>query len=224
MPHNTSTQNVLDLNKGGYSKRAYGPTEDLIEIVETQLIGLDIDFDSMVGVGLSGHLVLPIVARYFDVPFFAVRKPEDRNHELNGNTGRGSIGKRWILVDDVVTTGATVKLARQAVSDAVSKFNFRTTFVGTVCYEPLWNASGEFVTPEMIRKSVKRIEFEGEYIYVDGTHYQTVYDNLEHYLTVNVFTAAQRTMAYFQTAYPEWDRDTLAIIVAEAERVLRTHY
>jgi hypothetical protein len=178
----------------------------------------------MVGVGLSGLLVIPILARHFEVPFFAVRKPGDQNHEIRGNTGRGSIGKRWILVDDVVTTGATVRLARQAVSDAVSKYNFRTTYVGALCYEPFSNSAGEFVTPDMKRKSVKEIKFEGEYIYVDGSHYQAIYDNLEHYLSINLFSATTRTYNFIRTAYPDWDVDEVAIMIAEAERNLRKYY
>src|SRR3954471_24570942 len=69
------TSKILDLTGFSYSKPAYQYcTEELIENAETQLYGHNVDFDSMVGIGLSGILVLPLLARHFNVPFFACRR------------------------------------------------------------------------------------------------------------------------------------------------------
>ena len=178
------TSDKLTFGKS-YFDQAFGDVDSLIENAETQLIGLDIKFDSMVGIGLSGLLVLPILARHFDVPFLALRKPNVESHDTDmwggtnfvGQFGRGTIGKRWILVDDFVSTGTTMRNAETRVKAGIKAENpdFRTKFVGCYCYGSNYGESyGKFVYPNLERGYVVKIDVDGEPYYVNGEIFRVV--------------------------------------------------
>lgn len=65
----------------------------------------DVDFDTIVGTGFSGGVVVPSLAMALGKDFLLVRKDGDDSH----HSGRllGSLGKRWIFVDDFVASGRT---------------------------------------------------------------------------------------------------------------------
>lgn len=87
-----------------------------------------VKFDTLVGTGFSGGLVVPALAQRLGVNFLLVRKPGDNSH----HTGRlvGKLGHRWIFVDDFVSSGET----RARVQKAVSQANVSTTYVGDYLY------------------------------------------------------------------------------------------
>jgi orotate phosphoribosyltransferase-like protein len=106
----------------------------------------DVEFDTMIGTGLSGALVIPSLARAMEKSFAIVRKPNDSQHAQSSIEGK--IGKRWIFVDDLVDSGSTKK----RVIDTVSKTQCRiynrhnrlnesiplgdlTTYVGCYMYQ-----------------------------------------------------------------------------------------
>lgn len=65
------------------------------------------DFDTLVGVGVSGAVVVPTLARLLGVDFAIVRKENDGSH--GWNKVEGVVGKKWLFVDDLVSSGATVR-------------------------------------------------------------------------------------------------------------------
>jgi hypoxanthine phosphoribosyltransferase len=82
------------------------------------------DFDTMVGTGLSGALVVPTLARATKKLFAIVRKDDDllSHHETKVE---GTIGERWIFVDDFVSSGATLRRVVQAIRRQVDGYNQR---------------------------------------------------------------------------------------------------
>jgi hypoxanthine phosphoribosyltransferase len=200
-----------------YSPEAYEQNPDtLIANAETQLLGLDIEFDSMVGIGMSGMLVLPLLARHFDVPFLALRKPGESSH-MRYAIAHGTIGKKWILIDDFVETGATVALARSLVTKA-TEGRFVTTYQGTYCYGKLFNVSnGEFYLPNGKPKSVVRCEIGDEVYYVPSGEF----DHLKkHYLhmvekTKDKEFSKGESVEYATDRFPNLDSDVIAIILTQ---------
>jgi len=113
-------------SKASYMGKAFGPLDVLIAHAKQVLRGRD--FDTMVGRGLSGALVVPVLARAMNKHWAIVRK-DDGSH--SSRKVEGTIGGRWIFVDDFVAGGST----RAAVRRAVAGLCLPTEFVGTYQYE-----------------------------------------------------------------------------------------
>lgn len=96
-----------------------------------------VDYDTLVGTGFSGGIVVPALALALEKDFVLVRKESDDSHHGRGRL-MGRLGKRWIFVDDFVGSGATRRYAIDKINDA--RFNtfspepIETTFVGTYLY------------------------------------------------------------------------------------------
>lgn len=186
-----TTTSVIELNSGGYFNLAFDSEADLIANAERTLNGLNIDFDSMAAIGMSGHMVLPLLARHFGVPFMAIRKPGVNCHDDHGigQYGRGAIGRRWILVDDFVCTGATVETARRQVDAAIEQHNqntinkFDSEFVGVYCYSKRYGDMnpGHFTYPDYTRKGVAVIDVDGDDMIVDANSYRFILRKIELY-------------------------------------------
>lgn len=102
-------------------------------------------YDTMIGTGLSGALVVPVMAKYFDKNWAIVRKPSDSNHaEYNIE---GSIGPSWIFVDDFISSGATLVRVFEAMEAHIEQYaslierygsygekGIETKYVGTLSY------------------------------------------------------------------------------------------
>jgi hypothetical protein len=91
-----------------------------------------VDFDTVVGTGISGTLAAQMFARAMGINFAIVRKGGDGSHSYN--PVEGNVGRRWVFVDDLICSGAT----RQRVRDAMELFSeqndFKTTYVGDYLY------------------------------------------------------------------------------------------
>lgn len=88
----------------------------------------NVDYDTMVGTGLSGALVVPGLARALGKYALIVRKPRDGSHACS--TAEGKLGDRWVFVDDFISTGAT----QGRVLDKIADLAPEVEFVGTFCY------------------------------------------------------------------------------------------
>jgi orotate phosphoribosyltransferase len=113
-----------------------GAFEDLAEV----------DFDTMVGMGLSGALVVPVLARALGKHWVIVRKEGVKSHSTFSRLA-GELGQRWIFVDDFVGVGGTRAEVMKAITEDVERHNgyayegdhFETTYVGTYMYaRGLW--------------------------------------------------------------------------------------
>ena len=92
-----------------------------------------VSFDTMIGQGLSGSLFIPALARSMKKHYFIVRKEGENSHASYG-VGEGRIGRRWLFVDDFISTGRT----RETVASKVYEFCldecWTTQFVGSYLY------------------------------------------------------------------------------------------
>jgi hypothetical protein len=163
----------------GYFDAAFDDADSLISKAEITLRGLQIDFDSMVAIGLSGHLVLPLLARHFGVPFLALRKPGVESHDTygGGRFGRGTIGRRYIIVDDFVCTGNTIRNVQQRIADAVQYccIPFTPEYVGTYTYAKFASKkAGTFHFANGKQVHPYKIKFAGEVVYVNEDHFSEI--------------------------------------------------
>lgn len=114
-----------------YLRSAFKPTEVLVQNAVQTLEG--VEYDTMIGSGTSGLLVIPLLARALKKEFAIVRKPNDSSHrEVDIE---GTIGGKWIFVDDFVASGATRTRVKTAVEEAQRKLDFTSEFLGTYEYD-----------------------------------------------------------------------------------------
>lgn len=72
-------------------------------------------FDTLIGVGVSGAVIVPTLARLLGVHFAIVRKENDGSH--GWNKVEGMVGSTWLFVDDLVSSGATVRRVQRLMRD-----------------------------------------------------------------------------------------------------------
>lgn len=96
----------------GYFNRAF---EDIDDIANKMLETLqNVEWDTMVGTGLSGTLVVPTLARTFGSKWAIVRK------EISPHTNlqvEGEIGHKWLFVDDFISSGDTLRRVQSVIND-----------------------------------------------------------------------------------------------------------
>lgn len=96
---------------------AWSSEEDILfrfmEVSEE--FGIPQDFDTLVGTGVSGAVIVPTLARLLGVDFAIVRKENDGSH--GWHKIEGVMGERWLFVDDLVSSGATVRRVQQLIQE-----------------------------------------------------------------------------------------------------------
>ncbi len=90
-------------------------------------------FDTIVGIGISGGLIVSLAAHELDKFQVLVRKTEGASSH-SPLPFEGRLGRRWLFVDDLISTGATLRHVHRVVSETASAFGFETTFVGAFLY------------------------------------------------------------------------------------------
>jgi adenine/guanine phosphoribosyltransferase-like PRPP-binding protein len=91
-----------------------------------------VKFDTIVGTGLSGALVIPRLAAALGCHWMIVRKDNDNSH--SDYKTEGTLGHRWMFVDDLISTGTTYKRVREAITDLAGRRDFSTEHVGVYLY------------------------------------------------------------------------------------------
>lgn len=105
------------------------PVHDDDHLYETACRHLaGVDFDTLVGTGLSGTIAVIKLSKMLGKKYLLIRKPNDGSH--SSQPAEGSLGKRWVFVDDLISSGRT--FAR--VWNKIDSFNFDTEFVGSFLY------------------------------------------------------------------------------------------
>lgn len=64
-----------------------------------------VNFDTFVVIGLSGAMAGALLAHALDKNLYVLRKPTDSTHD--GLNGFGTMGKRWVFLDDFISVGTT---------------------------------------------------------------------------------------------------------------------
>jgi len=108
---------------------------DLAEVIETAQKRLaDVDFDTMVGTGFSGGIVIPALALAMGKKFVLIRKETDDSHHGGGRM-LGDLGERWIFVDDFVSSGRTrMRIIEKVEENTRYGDEAKPTFVGQYTY------------------------------------------------------------------------------------------
>lgn len=105
---------------------------EVIEEAQKRLDG--VDFDTIVGTGFSGGIVIPSLALAMGKKFVLIRKETDDSHHGKGRLC-GDLGQRWIFVDDFVSSGRTLRRVIGKVGQACAEERVSTTMVGRYMYQ-----------------------------------------------------------------------------------------
>lgn len=108
---------------------------NLSEVIETAKQRLaDVDFDTMVGTGFSGSIVIPSLALALGKKFVLIRKETDDSHHGKGMLV-GQLGEKWIFVDDFVSSGKTRQRVIDKVAEWSADYDVDTELVGQYTYQ-----------------------------------------------------------------------------------------
>ena len=107
---------------------------DLAEVIDTAKERLaDVDFDTLVGTGFSGGIVVPSLALAMGKKFVLIRKENDDSHHGRGRL-LGELGARWIFVDDLISSGRTRQRVIEKIQKQASYLEAVPTMVGQYMY------------------------------------------------------------------------------------------
>lgn len=111
-----------------------------------------VEFDTVVASGLSGTLVLPLLARHFKCHYLAVRKPKDGTHSTY--PAEGVLGERWLFVDDFVSTGRTLARCYYTIESITNSREWHSECAGVASYQEC--SVDSFMSPDWVKKMVHR--------------------------------------------------------------------
>lgn len=114
----------------GYMNKVHNPEFLLDEF--NALVPKDLKFDTLVGSGLSGTIAVTELARRLDKHYLVVRKENDGTH--SAHPVEGKLGKRWLFVDDTVSSGRTFCRVWNVIDKLRYSRGFSTEYVGRVLY------------------------------------------------------------------------------------------
>lgn len=104
---------------------------DVIDTAKKRLA--DVEFDTLVGTGFSGGVVIPALALAMGKKFVLIRKETDDSHHGKGRL-LGMLGARWVFVDDFVSSGSTRKKVIEKIAQATKDSSAVTTMAGQYMY------------------------------------------------------------------------------------------
>lgn len=114
-----------------YMDTALFDLKSVIETAQKRLAG--VDFDTLVGTGFSGGVVIPALALAMGKKFVLIRKETDDSHHGRGQL-LGELGERWIFVDDFVSSGRTRSRVIEKVEEVARNYVVDTTYAGQYMY------------------------------------------------------------------------------------------
>ncbi|AXQ64417.1 phosphoribosyl transferase [Gordonia phage Neville] len=90
-----------------------------------------VEFDTVVGIGVSGAVALPPAAMATGTRMLVLRKPGVSAHST---AHTGSLGRSWVFVDDFIGGGTTFKGVREQVDLLAAECGFTSRFAGAFLY------------------------------------------------------------------------------------------
>lgn len=111
-----------------------------------------IEFDAIAFRGMSGALIAPLVADKLDKSVILVRKKEDNTHSSYKIETDNEKITRYIIVDDLISSGATMREIRKQIALEGACFR-KTDCVGVFLYSETWaRINGNVKFPPVQRK------------------------------------------------------------------------
>lgn len=108
---------------------------NLPEVIESCRLALrGVDFDTIVGTGFSGGIVIPALALTMNKDFVLIRKETDDSHHGQGMLV-GQLGERWVFVDDFVSSGRTRSRVIEKIDGALTAGAQPAEMVGQYLYQ-----------------------------------------------------------------------------------------
>lgn len=120
-----------------YFDTAWQDPDWVIEQAEDALVG--IDYDTFVVTGMSGAVVAGLLAHALGKSYLLLRKPDDTSTH-SYERALGKLGRRWVFLDDFVSSGATRRRVHAQMEELLDTYEgylgrrFETTCVGTYEY------------------------------------------------------------------------------------------
>src|SRR5690554_2716894 len=96
------------------------------------LLEIEGKFDTVIGTGVSGMLIVSEIGEMVGCHWAVVRQPGVRTHAKSSISGH--LGKKLIFVDDLIATGDTFEYVKEQVSLITDLHEFETKFVGIYLY------------------------------------------------------------------------------------------
>jgi hypothetical protein len=146
----TTTTQPRTANHNYFSEAIIGQKNARKFIREARKALKDVDFDTFVVRGMSGMGAGALLSNAMDKELYVIRKGEECH---DWRKGFGSMGQRWVFLDDLIDSGATLSIVKGHMEEAVEKSSF------------------EYWTGTAFRNL--RPKFIGAYLFV-GTNYGTV--------------------------------------------------
>ena len=114
-----------------FSEVYYSPDKVIgkFEPVYNQLLKQDLD--TLVGTGLSGGIIVPMIAKAYDLNYMLVRKPGATTHDTSRVFGK--VGQSWLFVDDFICSGATLRRVQRMLTREIP-FKHETRMLGGWMY------------------------------------------------------------------------------------------
>lgn len=105
-----------------------------------------LDFDTVVGIGMSGALALGVVAIELGIPnVLILRKDSTSSHSYSSHEGR--LGKRWLFVDDFIDSGSTFRGVHKRFEQLAADRELTVKFAGAFLYAHQFSG-GEYLSPQ----------------------------------------------------------------------------
>lgn len=114
----------------GYMDQLFRDPDHIVG--EAQRLLSDVDFDTIVARGISGTVAAAMIAREMRKDLLIVRKGTEGNHGCY--SVEGILGRKWLFVDDFISSGKTLREVYGRVKDAAGDYNWDTEFVGSFLY------------------------------------------------------------------------------------------
>lgn len=141
--------------KSGYMNRAHRPKE-IAEVARLLLKHHPekLKFDTLVGTGLSGAIVVPPLARSLRKKFLLIRKDNDSSH--SSYPAEGVLGRRWLFVDDFVSSGTTFHKVITGVEKCVKDVGkwrdpgFTSELVGVFQYSDGFDTNASLTSAKVV--------------------------------------------------------------------------
>lgn len=126
------------VTRASYMYRAFDEPKTVIREARNALHG--VKFDTIIGTGLSGAVIVPMMAHAMRKYFAIVRKPKEQRACHAHSVIEGKIGARWLFVDDMIDSGTTFGRVREAVGSWVRdnvREGFKPRLVGSYTYQAM---------------------------------------------------------------------------------------
>lgn len=113
-----------------YLEHAFADEAEIVSQAKNSL--KDVEFDSFVGTGISGAVIIPILARAMNKNWMIVRKQSDNCHSYS--KVEGELGASWIFVDDLIDSGQTRKRVKEMIRNLAIDAEHKTKYMGDYLY------------------------------------------------------------------------------------------